>query len=424
MAADPTRWHPTAVPPAQQGPWMQAAAVGFGYTRPSSQLAAGDIERLGRRAWAVRDGDRIVGTSADLTWALTLPGGAAVPVGAITTVTTRASHRRRGVLTAMMGAQLGALRDEGAAAAVLTASEGGIYGRFGFGVACSTNRIEAPTYASGLAHPVGDITLDVASELRDDMVSFRRQVAAARPGTLERPEAWWDLLVLGPQETFEGGGDLFASVHRNEGGSVDGYALWRLGGQWGTRVVNVRELHTLDPAVELALFRHCAELDLSETVSWNTAPPDTPIPAATADPRRCRVTERRDQLWLCPIDPAGLLAARSYAAPLDVTLSIEGVTTGWSAPPLTVRVSAQPGDAATVVVLDERPGGVAAPSPGRPPPAELTCDRAALGMALLGTTSWRTLAAAGRARAVDPSVLAAADAAFASHPAANSQDYF
>jgi len=45
-------------------------------------------------------------------------------------------------------------------------------------------------------------------------------------------------------------------------------------------------------------------------------------------------------------------------------------------------------------------------------------------MAILGTTPWRTLAAAGRAGVSNQDVLPSLDAAFASHPAANSQDYF
>ena len=431
-ADQPHRWRPMTSAPTDQHRWERAAALGFGETEPVDPWSTEQIEGLGRQAWVVEDRDTIVGTSADLTWQLTLPGGTTTPVGAVIAVTTRASHRRRGVLTALMGAQLGAMTAGGIAAAVLTASEGTIYGRFGFGVATSQHQLVAPTGRHGLDHvPLGRIDLDEASVFRDEIVAFRRRVEGQRPGTLSRPELWWDHLVLGERRSFEGGGPQFVSLHRDADGSVDGYALWRLEGEWGQRTVVVRDLHTVDPQVELALFRHCAEIDLSSSVRWDTAPADSPIPAATADPRKCHIVGIRDQLWLCPLDPAGLLAARTYSAPLDLTLRVEGGASGWSAPTVTVRLRADPGAPAEVTVLDQAgPDDEAGPSQRAGSlsvgiePVGLTCDRATLGMAILGTTPWRTLAAAGRAGVSNQDVLPSLDAAFASHPAANSQDYF
>ena len=451
-ADQPHRWRPMTSAPADQHRWERAAALGFGETEPVDPWSTEQIEGLGRQAWVVEDRDTIVGTSADLTWQLTLPGGTTTPVGAVIAVTTRASHRRRGVLTALMGAQLGAMTAGGIAAAVLTASEGTIYGRFGFGVAASQHQLVAPTGRHGLDHvPLGRIDLDEASVFRAEIVAFRRRVEGQRPGTLSRPELWWDHVVLGERRSFGGGGPQFVSLHRDADGSVDGYALWRLDGEGGERTIAVRELHTLDPRVELALFRHCAEIDLSSSVRWDTAPADSPIPAATTDPRNCHVAGMRDQLWLGPLDPAALLAARTYEAPIDLTLRIVGSASGWSAPTVTVRLRSRPGEPAEIIVLDQSssdapgtpsagrsreaappsaPGptasseSIASTQPGGPHVPDLTCDRATLGMAILGTTPWRTLAAAGRAHVTNLDVLSILDAAFASHPAPNSQDYF
>lgn len=416
----PSEWHPSTIPPDEQRRWERAAAIGFGSVEPDDHWSVDQIEDLGRRAWAVEDAGVIVGTSADLVWHLTLPGGATMPLGAILAVTTRATHRRQGVLRSLMSAQLRAMATEGLAAAVLTASEGTIYGRFGFGVATSQHRLEAPVHGHGLDHVrPGRIELDAASVFRDEIVKFRRRSARHRPGTLERPEEWWDQLVLGDQVSFEGGGPQFVSLHRDDQGEVDGYALWRTEGLWGERTIVIRELHTIDPAVELALFRHCADIDLATSVRWDTAPADSPIPAATTDPRRCHVTGVRDQLWLCPLDVSALLAARTYGAPLDLTLRVDDHASGWSAPTIALRLTARPGEQAEVEVLDETP-----PSRSQDPQPDLVCDRTTLGMAVLGTTPWSTLVAAGRASVSNPAVARAADAAFASHPPANSQDYF
>lgn len=406
----PPHWHPTNLAPEEQHRWERATALGFGHTEPQDPWSVEQIEGLGRRAWVVEDRDTIVGTSADVTWQLTLPGGASTPVGAVIAVTTRATHRRRGVMSALLSAQLGAMAAEGLGAAVLTASEGTIYGRFGFGVAASQHRLVATTDGHGLGHvPLGRIDLDEASVFRDEIVAFRQCVARRRPGTLSRPDLWWDRLVLGKRLSFEGGGPQFVSVHRTGQGSVDGYALWRLEGEWGERTVVIRELHTLDPSVELALFRHCAEIDLAATVRWDTAPADSPVLAATTDPRNCRLAGTRDQLWLCPLNPAALLAGRTYSDAIDLVLEI-GPMPGLGEAPERLRVSAQDGVHARVERTDAA--------------AQIVCDRAAFGMAILGTVPWRTLAAAGRVDVIDPAVLPSVDAAFASYPAPNSQDYF
>ena len=62
--------------------------------------------------------------------------GATVPAAGISWVGVLPTHRRRGVLSALMAHQLGALHDAGREPiAVLWASEPQIYGRYGYGLA-------------------------------------------------------------------------------------------------------------------------------------------------------------------------------------------------------------------------------------------------------------------------------------------------
>src|SRR5215217_9788399 len=58
------------------------------------------------RSLAAFDGPDIVASLASFPSELTVPGGATVPVGAVTAVTCRATHRRRGILTEMIGRDL------------------------------------------------------------------------------------------------------------------------------------------------------------------------------------------------------------------------------------------------------------------------------------------------------------------------------
>src|SRR5437899_11827650 len=82
---------------------------------------------------AFEDG-RAVGGAGVFPFRMTVPGGQ-VPAAGVTTVGVLPSHRRRGVLTAMMRAQLDDVRERGESIAVLWASEDMIYGRFGYGTA-------------------------------------------------------------------------------------------------------------------------------------------------------------------------------------------------------------------------------------------------------------------------------------------------
>ncbi len=80
------------------------------------------ITEFGRflAAW---DGDRCVASGGAFSFRLTVPGGASVPTAGVTMVSVAATHRRRGLLTAMMRRQLDDIRSWGEPLAVLTASE-------------------------------------------------------------------------------------------------------------------------------------------------------------------------------------------------------------------------------------------------------------------------------------------------------------
>ena len=112
-------------------------AVGH-YFGQENQLE--DAERFARwieieRMHAAFAGDRIVGGAGAFSYEMSVPGGGSVPAAGVTVVGVLPTHRRRGVLTAMMRAQLEDSRARGDVAAYLWASEGTIYGRFGYGLA-------------------------------------------------------------------------------------------------------------------------------------------------------------------------------------------------------------------------------------------------------------------------------------------------
>ena len=95
------------------------------------------------RMHAASENGTIIGGAGAFPFELTVPGGV-VPTAGITVVGTFPTHRRRGVLRAMMRAQLDDVHARGEPLALLWASEDTIYGRFGYGMASQVADVSIP----------------------------------------------------------------------------------------------------------------------------------------------------------------------------------------------------------------------------------------------------------------------------------------
>src|SRR5262245_59508187 len=145
----------------------------FGRTGPTEAQIA-PLARIlpAERVHAVWDGERAVGGAGAFPFMLTVPGGR-IPAAGVTVVGVLPTHRRRGVLRAMMRAQLDACHAAGESVAYLWASEDTIYGRFGYGLASYALEIDlarertafyapAETFGATRLVPLGDAELLVA----------------------------------------------------------------------------------------------------------------------------------------------------------------------------------------------------------------------------------------------------------------------
>ena len=104
------------------------------------------------RVYAAWEGGHAVGGLGAFPFLLTVPGGR-VPASGVTVAAVLPTHRRRGVLRAMMRALLDATHARGEPIAYLWASEDTIYGRFGFGLASFTAEIDLPRERSAFHAP-------------------------------------------------------------------------------------------------------------------------------------------------------------------------------------------------------------------------------------------------------------------------------
>ena len=139
------------------------------------------------------DDGRFVANAGAFSRTMTVPGGAEVAVAAVTAVGVAPTHRRRGLLTEMMRRQLDELRDGGEAVAVLKASEGGIYGRFGYAPATYVQRLTARR-PQVRWRAEGDMSLRMVEPAAavEQMRGVHADVRAARPGMLDRSGPWWE----------------------------------------------------------------------------------------------------------------------------------------------------------------------------------------------------------------------------------------
>lgn len=263
------------------------------------------------------DDEDIVGQSMYLDLALTVPGGAVLPAAGISYVAVAPTHRRRGILRSMYTELHQRIADARYPVAALTASEGGIYGRFGYGPATTVHlmtidRRFAQFHAS-VPDP-GGVRLVKPAEHRDTFAEIYDRWRLRTPGGLACPTALWDDVLADRENTRDGGSELFAFLH------PDGYALYRVHGE-ESRTLRVREVTAVTTDAYIALWRALLGMDLMEKVSTWTHPGDA-LPYLLTNPRLARVTSSSDDLWVRIMNVPAALEARRYRADLDIVLDV------------------------------------------------------------------------------------------------------
>jgi predicted acetyltransferase len=312
------------------------------------------------------------------------------------------TYRRRGVLTQMMEALHADARERGEAAAILTASESSIYGRFGYGVAAWRLAITAERARIGFATSVcddGSMRLVGTDEAKTALPEIYERGRVTRAGMVSRPDFWWTQVfwefMVGRVKAS------FVAVHSDADGHDDGYVVYGISGEESgglpDRRLSVIDMQSESPATAIHLWRYVFGVDLITSVDANNLPIDDPLRYVVVDGRRVRVSGINDHLWIAPLDPVRLLEARTYSVPGRVVIG----------------VCMPDGDTVTVAV--DASAGAANCSTSRDEP-DFVCDAAVLGMCVLGGNRWSELAAAGRVVAGRPESLVLADAMFLATP--------
>jgi predicted acetyltransferase len=263
------------------------------------------------------EGRDLVGMAHYLDLRLTVPGGAVLPMAGVTIVGVAPTHRRRGILRAMYTELHNRIADARYPVAGLTASEGGIYGRFGYGPATIEQVFTVDRRFARFrddAPDPGGVRMITPADHRDELAEIFERWRLQTPGGLARPSALWDDELSDPESFRRGGSAFFGLLHR------DGYVLYRVFGD-DPMFVRIAELVQVTTDAGIALCRALLGLDLMETVAFRTHPAD-PLPYLLTDPRLARVTHVEDDLWLRIMDIPATLEARTYQADLSAVVEI------------------------------------------------------------------------------------------------------
>ena len=281
-----------------------------------------DAERFGKwievdRMHGAFDGERMVGGAGAFSFRMSVPGGGSVPAGGVTVVGVLPTHRRRGVLTSMMRAQLEDCRARGDVAAFLWASEATIYGRFGYGLA---SRMGSMTLARDRARfaqpfePRGTVRLVDLEEAARTFPPLYEQVFAQRPGLASRSKEWWETRRLFDDPARRQGGPKNRALLELDGKPA-GYALYNVKQDWQSGfskgTVTITEVVTPTPEATRELWRWLLDFDWTSQFVADLLPLDHPLFLLLAEPRRMQFT-LNDGVWVRLVDVGAALSARAY----------------------------------------------------------------------------------------------------------------
>lgn len=328
------------------------------------------------------DDDAFVGGSTAVSMTMAVPGGGDASVAGITGVAVKPTHRRRGINTALMRRQLDDVHERGESLAALHASEGGIYGRFGFGIGTFNASIEVDASRTAFVRgyqPSGRVQLlarDAALPLIRQVYDRAREL---RPGGIALDDRWFAwLFFVGKRDEDE---PPFWAVHVSDEGEPDAYAVYKVKHAWPGSVpsneLSLEFLVSTTPQSRADMWRYVFDIDLVQRVEARSLPADEPLLHLVQEPRRLRLT-LKDGIWMRLVDVPAALETRRYRADGRIVFEVRDRFCEWNDGRFALEVE---GDEAACSPTSEAP--------------EIACSVNDLGAVYLGGSTFSQLVRAG-----------------------------
>jgi predicted acetyltransferase len=289
------------------------------------------LERM-HAAW---DDGQIVGGAGAFPFQMSVPGGTLQCAGT-TVVGVAPTHRRRGVLRAMMRAHLDDAHERGEPIAALWASEETIYGRFGYGPAAFAGEVAIPREHNQFRAPrerAGTMRIVEKEEALQAFPALWEAQARERPGMFIRSKDWWELRTMrDPSERRDGAGPKrFALLELD--GEPAAYAIYRHKMDWDNGVsagkVVVVEAIGSSAAALVEIWRYLLDIDWIASINGWLLPPDHPLFFVLAQTRRMRYRSG-DGLWMRLLDVGTALSGRTYPEDGEVVFDVRDAFCPWN----------------------------------------------------------------------------------------------
>ena len=346
---------------------------------------------------------QVVGVAGSYALDVTLPGGATVPMGGVTWVSTATTHRRQGLMRRVVEAVHDDIDERGEPLATLYASEGGIYEHIGYGIASyqrttvldrRLTRLRAEFAVKSPGVRMLDVTADVAAELAPLWDRFRR----IRAGEVSRDDTYHLALAEQRSTGTDGMSAAYYLVH------PDGFAVYRMKMDWRNglpaHTLHLLEFAAITPAAHAALWQTLLDVDLVGEIHSRALAIDDPLPYLLENQRALRTTVVADGVWANTRDASIAFAARTYRT--DDRLVVEADGKRWA-------------------IEGGREGGSCKPVRTRP---DLTTSHSGLSSLIYGGVQPSALVAGRRMTARNDDALRRADLFFPTSLAPNCQSQY
>ena len=330
--------------------------------------------------------------------------GRSTAVAGVTMVATLPEFRRRGVLRQVMTRALAEQRDRGQAIAILWASMGAIYQRYGYGLASANVTYEIDPRQILFADPdpaaTGSVRLHTREEAQPIFEALYKDFSRPRNLMVQRSGALWDIRQQGEHQQF--------GVYYDGDGEARGFIGFETGSAPMVRqTIDINDWAALDPDAYRGIWEFLGHHDLVGRVRWNRAPEDDPAPLLLLEPRELH-RQTADAIWMRVTDVVAALPQRPYGEADALTIAVTDDLCPWNDGTFVLETTGEESSASRV-------DGAA---------ADLTMPVASLAVLLSGHRSATTLARAGRLLASDERALTRADRVFATSYAPWCNDNF
>jgi predicted acetyltransferase len=348
------------------------------------------------RSLVVAEGPAIVGTLLSYLTELTVPGPVLAPVAALTDIAVSPTKRGRGHLGRLLGRFFLDAHKRGEHLALLDASEGGLYGRYGFGPATwsATYRLArgTPRLASAEVTGPGDLVVLRADEARASLPAVFEDWRRSSVGEVPRAAPAWDELL---EQDKASGRARFVVVHA-PAGLIDSYAIYDARPNGHELSLHLVELVAGSDAGYRELWRYLVALAGAGGLESGPRPTEEAARHLLGDVRALFQQELRDRSWLRLLDVAAALDLRRYQGAGALRCSVRDEQCPWNAGSFVLEVDA---DGHAEVTPTKRA-------------ADLELSAADLATAYLGAKSFATLVRAGRVLEVTSGAAVRADRLF------------